>query len=249
MAISVAERDVIEQTRNYKVTKSNALIQKSRFTLSLQEQKIIAYLTAQIEPKDEEFKTYTFEIKKFCDICGIQADGMYKNLKEVTQKLSDKSFWCQTTADEVTLLRWISSVSYQKAKGTITIRIDDVMKPFLLELKKQFTTYQLANILAFKSQYSLRLYEILKSYANLYTWTVSVEELKKLLDAERYVNFKDFRNRVLEPAEREINQFADIEFTYETIAKGKRIDKISFFIKPAKDSIQRAINLGEVLDK
>ena len=34
-------------------------------------------------------------------------------------------------------------------------------------------------------------------------------ELKKMLSAEHYVNFKDFRNRAIEPATKEINQYTD----------------------------------------
>lgn len=243
------EIDLIEQSRSYKVTKANTLIQKTRFHLSLQEQRIIAYLTAQIEPSDSELKTYTFEIKRFCDICGLQADGMYDNLKEVTQKLSDKSFWFAKSADEEILLRWISSVRYQRRQGTITICISEDMRPFLLDLKKQFTTYHLFNILAFKSRYSLRVYELLKSYANLGTWEIDILQLKKMVDAEQYVNFKDFRNRVLNVAQKEIQKFADINFTYEAIAQGRRVDRIKFLIVRNPNPCQRLFNVADALDK
>lgn len=240
------EIHLIDKSRNYKVTKSNSLIQKTRFSLSLQEQKIIAYLISKIEPSDSELQTYTFEIKQFCDICGIQADGMYLNLKEVTQKLSDKSFWYSVSPNEQVLLRWISSVRYLKDKGIISLRISEDMRPFLLELKRQFTTYHLYNILGFKSRYSLRMYELLKSYENLHTWKVDVDELKKALDAEQYSNFKDLRVRVLDVAQREINGMTDITFTYEPIAKGRRIEKIVFTISPNMDIIKRLKNLSEL---
>ena len=44
-----------------KVNKSNDLIQRSRFNLSLQEQKIILYLISQITPYDHDFKLYEFK--------------------------------------------------------------------------------------------------------------------------------------------------------------------------------------------
>ena len=54
--------------RNRTVTKANELIQKSRFSLSLQQQKIMLYLISQISPYDEEFKLYTFSITEFCKV-------------------------------------------------------------------------------------------------------------------------------------------------------------------------------------
>ena len=50
------------------VVKANDLIQKSRFNLSLQQQKIVLYLISQITPYDEEFKLYEFSILDFCRI-------------------------------------------------------------------------------------------------------------------------------------------------------------------------------------
>ena len=50
--------------KDQRVIKSNELIQKSRFDLSLQEQKIILYLISQISPFDEEFKIYDLNSQK-----------------------------------------------------------------------------------------------------------------------------------------------------------------------------------------
>ena len=69
--------------RNKTVIKSNDLIQKSRFSLSLQQQKIILCLIAQISPYDDEFKLYEFNVVDFCKACGIDYDSgkNYQDLK------------------------------------------------------------------------------------------------------------------------------------------------------------------------
>ena len=59
------------ELRNKTVTKANDLIQKSRFNLSLQQQKIVLYLISQVTPFDEDFKLYEFSIAEFCRVCGI----------------------------------------------------------------------------------------------------------------------------------------------------------------------------------
>ena len=63
----------IHEMRSYKIVKSNDLIQKSRFQLSLQEQKIILYLISKIKPTDMEFNEYTFEIYDFLKSVGWKA--------------------------------------------------------------------------------------------------------------------------------------------------------------------------------
>ena len=52
--------------RDRYVVKANELIQKSRFNLTLQQQKIVLYLISQIERNDKEFKLYSFSIQQFC---------------------------------------------------------------------------------------------------------------------------------------------------------------------------------------
>ncbi|WP_408609851.1 RepB family plasmid replication initiator protein [Konateibacter massiliensis] len=44
------------------------------------------------------------------------------------------------------------------------MRLDEGMTPYLFDLQEKFTSYGLYNILKMKSQYSIRFFEILKSY-------------------------------------------------------------------------------------
>ena len=95
--------------KDQSVFKSNDLIQKSRFNLSLQEQKILLYLISQITPYDEDFQLYEFSVSDFCRICGMSptAGGNYTELKAAIKSICDKSLWIQLAEGEETLLRWI----------------------------------------------------------------------------------------------------------------------------------------------
>lgn len=221
--------------RDKSVVKANDLIQKSRFSLSLLQQKIVLYLISQITAFDTDFKEYEFDIREFCQVCGIDFDngGNYGYLKEQIKAIADKSLWIKIQ-DEETLLRWIEKPYINKKNGTIRIRLDKDMKPFLLQLKANFTQYELIYTLHFKSKYSIRLYELIKSihyheneaYERIYT----VEELKRLLDAEKYDTYQHFREKVLDKAIEEINKYSDKQITYQPIRVGRRIEKIHFII-------------------
>ncbi len=228
--------------RDKRVTKANELIQKSRFSLSVRQQKIVLYLISQIAPDDESFKLYEFNIVEFCRVAGIDVQGgrSYIEIKEHIQKIADKSIWVSLDDGRETLLRWIERPFIDYNSGTIQVKLDELMKPYLLQLKENFTSYELIYTLAMKSKYSIRLYELIKSIhfheLKEYQKKYQIRELKEILDAVNYKNFKDFHARVLKPAVREINAYTDKLINYEVILKGRKAVAIAFTIK-TKDSL------------
>lgn len=230
------------EQREYSVIKSNALIQKTRFELSLQEQKMILRLIQMIKPDDTELKLYEFKIKDFCEFCGIdESNGKnYINIKNTLKKLADKSFW--TTIDDTgteTLLRWIERPYINKNSGMIRVKLDELMKPFLLQLKEYFTQYSLYYTIAMKSKYSIRVYELLKSYQNLGYYECNISDLKKRLMADKYNRWVDFKRKVLEPSLSEINELTDIKVNYELFKNGRAIERIKFNIELKRDITER----------
>ena len=237
-----------EEVRLARVRKANELIQKSRFSLSLQQQKIILYLISKIQPTDTEFHEYKFEIKSFCEACGIDSDGgtVYSEIKEAVKNIADKSLWVKMPDGRETLLRWIEKASIEAGTGILTIRLDNDMKPYLLQLNKNYTTYDLIYALTFKSKYSVRLYELIKSIhydeSQPYSKTYSVEELQKLLGAEIYKSYALFRERALDTAINEINAISDKIVSYEVAEKsGKKITHLTLHIAK-HDMIKTMVN-------
>ena len=216
--------------------------------MSTQEQKIMLYIISQIEPQDEDFKLYDFEITDFCRVCGIEPQGdIYTFLKNKIKKIADISFYVTREDGKETLVRWIEKPYFDLHSGRVQIKLDNDLRPYLLHLKEKFTEYQFIYTLNFKSKYSIRLYEYLKSVhydkTKRYTHTIAVEELERILDSN-YKNFKDFHTRVLKPAYREINQFSDISFLYAPICKGRKVTDISMIISQ-KDIADRLLTMEE----
>ena len=227
------KKNEIDKKRNYEIVKHNDLIQKSKYDLSTQEQKIILYLISKIKPGDEDFGFQEFEIKEFCKVCGIDDDngGNYAALKKAVIDLSNKGFWVKVNTEYVSM-RWIEKTRINTRSGIIKIKLDNDMKPYLLELKKHFTSYNLFYILAMKGKYSIRLYELLKSYEALGGCTFEIERLKTSLGASKYNAIADFRVWVVDAAIREINAFSDVSVTYELVKQGRKYHSIDFSITP-----------------
>lgn len=245
------EKTKTDVAREYKIIKANELIQKSRFSLSTQEQKIILYVISRIKPTDTELVEQTFSILDFCKICGLDSDNgaNYKYIKNTLKGLRDKSIWVTLDDGSESTLAWISKVTMSKQSGIVKIKLQDDMKPYLLQLQEKFTQYELIYTLAMKSQYSIRLYELLKSYQWKKKHTFNIDDLKKILDAENYINFKDFRVKVLEIALREISTYSDIEVSYEIIKEGKKYSKLVFDVKLKRDLVEIVTTKKNILEK
>ena len=68
----------LSQERSYFVVKDNELITKSRYSLTLQQQKILLYFISRIKPDDDEYTTYELSIKDFSKVCGyVEDSGFY----------------------------------------------------------------------------------------------------------------------------------------------------------------------------
>ena len=227
--------------RNYKVVKSNRLIQKTRFQLSLQEQKVILYLISMIKPSDEGFITTEFNISEFCQVCGIfdQSGKNYNDIKDAIKSLADKSIWITLENGKQTILRWIDKPFIDSEAGTMQIKFDDLLRPYLLHLRENFTQFELLYTLAMKSQYSIRLYEILRSYEYKHEIEFRIDELKELLSATSYDRYPDFRRYVLEIALREIEAVSDINVFYEVIKEGRKFTRIRFSISVKQELDER----------
>ena len=127
------------------------------------------------------------------------------------------------------------------------------MKPFLLQLKENFTSYELIFTLKFSSKYSIRLYELICSihYHDLETYkrNYGLDELRQLLGAENYTTWQALKERVLVPAMNEINKFSDKNLSINPIKKPHSRGIIGVeLVVSSKDSIQ-ALKLRNEIER
>jgi plasmid replication initiation protein len=221
--------EIIETNPQNLVTKSNMLIEAS-YKLGVVEQKIILCLASNIQPSDSDFKTYTLSIKEFTRLLGLEGTPKYTELRQITQELMRKVFEVRV-GNKVIQVAWLSYVAYNETEGTIDIRFDPFLRPYLLQLKKEFTSYKLENIVKLRSSYAIRIYELLKQYEKIQERTFQVCDLRKILGIENvYPAYGNFKQRVLIPAQKELKKKTDISFEIEEIKAGRKVDKVRFRI-------------------
>ncbi len=227
--------ELVEVNQSNFVTKSNRLIE-ANYKLGVVEQKIILCLASNIQPTDSDFKTYTLPVKEFTSLLGLKGRPKYTELRRITKELMQKVFEVRINK-KVIQVAWLSYVAYNESEGTIDIRFDPFLRPYLLELKREFTSYKLENVVQLKSTYAIRIYELLKQYEKIQERTFLLNDLRKLLGAEDiYPAYGNFKQRVLIPAQKELKSKTDISFELEEIKTGRRVTKVKFIIQSIKQN-------------
>ncbi|MFZ4773734.1 MAG: replication initiation protein [Terrimicrobiaceae bacterium] len=244
--------------KNQLVRKSNHMIEAS-YRLSATEQKIIAFLAAAVKTTDEDFKPYTFKIQDFLAFLG-ESEKNYEWLRDLLVNLKSKNLviiYPSDTGAEVRVdTSWVFSILQESGSGNVELCFDAKLKPFLLNLKSRFTKYQLKNVIYLKSQYAIRIYELLKQYETPGTRIFEYADLREILgiNTDQYDRFTDFRKWVLTTAQVELEKKTDIFFTFEEIRTERAVSKIKFSIFPrqalqAKRDVLSQISEGEELER
>lgn len=266
MTLAVRE-DVQHDGREIKVRKGNDLIQHSRFDLTKEQQKIVLYVLSQIQQHDKPGTTYTFDLAEFCRVCGVDSsgDGTRKHLRNALEGLTTNNgkgkVWLSLPDGGHTTFSWISDAYYNDGKNVAEVDLNKRVLPYLLELKKRYTEYELIYTLHFKSKYTIRMYELIKSRhfheMEEYSFSYTIEELRQLMGAENYTQYKNFKMRAIEPAVREINETSDIEVDWEENPRARRgvtPVEIQFTVRPKaaaermkiRDKIERELGWDQI---
>ena len=129
--------------------------------------------------------------------------------------------------------RFTQSAEYVENGAEVKFRFADAIIPMLVELERNFTTYEIAQVANLQSRYAMRLYEFLIRFKTSKTLEISLEDLRfrfGLLEHE-YQLMSDFKKRVLDLATKEINEHTDITAKYEQHKKGRTITGFTFTFK------------------
>jgi len=212
------------------VTQANELVE-SRYNLTLGEQRLIFTMIARIQPEDEDFKPYRISLHELADFLGINKNHIYADCKKITKKLLEKVVEIQESG-RLLQTHWVSSADYIDGTGQVNLTFDPLLKPYLLQLKGNFTSSRLEMLLSFKSQYTMRMYTLLKQYERLKLRQIELQKLRDTLGIrnDQYKLYSNFRDRILEPTQKELKVKSDLTFEFDEIKYGRRVSAIRFHI-------------------
>ena len=221
--------------QRYWVQKSDPLVLMRSVPFSLGELKVLDTNISRINVADDSRTTVTFtkdEYEKLMGISKINAEVLKKHAegllgKIVTLEMPNKSF--------LKFVLFTAAYYHLDDYGVPVIELScspQAKDLFFCIGKYHYFKYALENVinLTHKASYLLYIYVLHNRYRG--EWELSLDELRNdVLDCkeqESYQEYKIFKNRVFDPAVKEVNKKTDCHFEYEAIRRGRKVAQIKF---------------------
>jgi plasmid replication initiation protein len=224
---------MIDDYKNRLIVKGNPL-NEIQLNLSIMEYKFIIACVSMLNKEDKDFGEIEISVKDFADLLGLKSDRLYSDVKKMVYSLGTKALGIiELETGDYVVRSWFEEIRYMKNAGIVKFIFNNRLRPFLLYMliQKGYTKYLLRNIINMKSKYSIKIYELLKQYETIKTVTYDINKLKRFLGIDdKYNQYAQLKLRVLEPANKEMFEYADIYFTYSEIKKGRSVTHIKFLI-------------------
>jgi plasmid replication initiation protein len=238
------------------VNSSHIAVQSNRFiearykeSLTFWESFLITKMCSMISPDDVDFKPYKIYIKDVVDFMGLTPGGhVYSYIMDAARRLLDRKIVIGAVDEQgrkeiiethiVTSVRRLLEPQHDE-NMYVTLTFLPELKPYLLQLHRDFTKLDMDIFKKLKTASSIRLYQIFKSHTgkNQYKIHFDLEELKEILGvSEKYKQYAGFKMRVLDEAQQRLSSKTDIGFTYEEIKTGKKVSSVVFHIQNNKQS-------------
>lgn len=226
------------------IKKDNRMIE-ARYKVSIHEQRLLLAVLAQIRSDDEDFKKYTINVQDIAKAHGLTAGkDLYKQLYQAARTLRAAEVDI-SIGETKRFVGWLNYVEYIEGKGKLVISFNSDLKPYLLQLKSNFTQYKFTAVANFKSLYSIRFYEFLKMNqyhggGSIFFIQYSINDLRNILhiQPDQYKKNKDFRVKVIEPALKEIQDQTDLNIlNVEYLKDGKIISAVKIYAEPKKQMV------------
>lgn len=221
----------------FRVIKGNPLIE-AKFELTPIQTKLFLFLLAKLDTTKNSFEPMIVVVKDFQKFIGSKGDSLYHHLKKEVEKMIGKRVYYKDDGVELNS-SLISGYMYLENEGAFLVEFPSLLKPFLLQLKENFTVIDIRNILGLDSSYAMRFYEICKEKERFKTFEYTVEHLKEMFSIEnKYKNYFDFKVKVIVQARNELKENSELYFDFDEIKQGKKVVSLRFTVIKNKKNLQ-----------
>lgn len=160
----------------------------------------------------------------------LNPDKAYQEARKAAEGLMKRQIRIKPNDADSALIQWVGKSVYNKGEGWILIEFYYGLFPSLFELPKLFTSYKLSRASGFKSVYSWRLFELLMQFKSTGLLNIPINDFNHALETPESLraNFANLRNRVIEPAVKEIREKDGLAVEWEAIKAGRKVKALKF---------------------
>ena len=196
---SVIKYDInsVQRILTKRQNKANEIIQNYRYNLPPYENKVLTYIVSHINWDDKDVDGIDINIHEFHALCDLappsggkdfayfgQAVNYLMNARIARLKEAESE-----DVQKMEVFSWLKNDFEVNIKNAdFTVHLHDKVKGYFLDMQSiysrtgnGYTSCYVSAIMRMKGLYSGRLYELLKSYLNLGSWTVSIDDLRSLI--------------------------------------------------------------------
>jgi plasmid replication initiation protein len=219
------------------VAQHNALV-NARFSFVPLQMRLFLALLTRIRFDDVDFKEHFIPASELVfDRHGgsayEQIDAMCSNITsfKLYIELLEEGTHKRRRRPKYDYIPLMAKAGYDGELGGVVAAFNPLIMPYLLQLRENgnFTLAALDELRKLKSPDSMRIYWLLKEYADFGERTISLTQLRFMLDIAEteYLRFSNFKVRVLDKAQHELSH-TDLPFTYELERQNQLVKQITF---------------------
>ncbi len=223
---------------NLAITQANPLAM-SRQEMGILTKRLLVLALSDITKDDSELEPIRITAWEYAQLFNIKGKSIYSRIEQSARELLEQTVQIKEPNGDWVMFQWVSEARYENGRDNkeqmacIELKVHEKLKPYLLQLRRDFSIIPTEQLLSFESFNSMRLFEVLytASYAGERSELVfDVEDLKLRLGLDgKYDRFKDFRY-VLDKAQVEFKKYTRLVFSYRPEKVGRKYRRVHFAI-------------------
>jgi plasmid replication initiation protein len=223
---------------NLSITQANPLA-LSRQEMGILTKRLLVLALSDITKDDSELEPIRITAWEYAQLFNIKGKSIYSRIEQSARELLEQTVQIKEPNGDWVMFQWVSEARYENGRDSkeqmacIELKVHEKLKPYLLQLRRDFSIIPTEQLLSFESFNSMRLFEVLytASYAGERSELVfDIEDLKLRLGLDgKYDRFKDFRY-VLDKAQTEFKRYTCLVFSYRAEKVGRKYRRVHFAI-------------------
>lgn len=211
---------------------SNEIIRSAQ-GLNLWEKRVLMLAVSKIDSKAAVTLgagEVTLRVTDLVSLYGVNKDSAYQEAKKAAEGIMKRQIRLKPNDAETNLIQWVIESTYKPREGLINVEVHPKLIPHLQALKAHFTSYKLSRVSGLQSVYSWRLFELLMQFKRTGLLNIPIDDFYHAMDAPESLraNFSNLRNRVIEPAVKEIREKDGLAVEWEAIKAGRKVKALKF---------------------
>lgn len=233
------------------VVKDNAFLEAGHKLNEVEQQLVLLAIVKAREFCDSveqlRGKKLSIHASDYMQTFNTTKDLAYKNLKKAVFGLYEAEWGYRYSNSRGSIVthreRFTQNAIYIDSEAIVEFVFADAVIPMLVQLEKDFTSYEIKQVSDLSSRYAMRIYEMIMRHFDKKKgsgWLeLSLDELKFRLGIlpNEYPRMGNFKARVLDVAITQINERTDLNVTYEQQKQGRNIT--GFLFKSVRKSVKK----------